>query len=298
MSYQYHNGNWRHPERQAIFLGDFIDRGPKQVESVMIARRMVENGAAIAVLGNHELNAIAWFLPDSDRPGDFLRTHRGAKGTKNSRQHEAFIAEVASDKDLHCEIIDWFLTLPLWLELPGLRVIHACWHATYIEYLKPILLPDARLSRELMPSVVLESARESEKGFPEPSPFKATEALTKGIEVQLPSGFGFDDKDGHPRTQVRVRWWDAEATDIRRAAFVEDGMRATLPDSPVPPHVSLGYAGDKPVFFGHYWLTGNPGLLSPKVACLDYSVAKAGVLCAYRWSGETTLDPTHFCWVG
>ena len=27
-------GAWRHPERQAIFVGDFIDRGPAQVRSV------------------------------------------------------------------------------------------------------------------------------------------------------------------------------------------------------------------------------------------------------------------------
>lgn len=50
---------WSHPDRQAIFLGDFIDRGPRQVETVDIVRRMVDAGNAQAVMGNHELNAIA-----------------------------------------------------------------------------------------------------------------------------------------------------------------------------------------------------------------------------------------------
>ena len=50
---------WGHPDRQAIFLGDFIDRGPRQVEAVDIVRRMVDAGNAQAVMGNHELNAIA-----------------------------------------------------------------------------------------------------------------------------------------------------------------------------------------------------------------------------------------------
>ena len=40
----------------------------------------------------------------------------------------------------------------------------------------------------------------------------------------------------------------------------------------------------KPVFIGHYWLTGEkPELLAPNVACLDWSVAKGGFLCAYSF---------------
>ncbi|MEZ5249987.1 MAG: hypothetical protein R2713_12480 [Ilumatobacteraceae bacterium] len=33
-------------------------------------------------------------------------------------------------------MIDWFRTLPLWLELPGLRVVHACWSDEHIELLR------------------------------------------------------------------------------------------------------------------------------------------------------------------
>lgn len=53
MGYEDRNGAWRHPERQAIFVGDFIDRGPQQIQTVMIARRMIEAGSAQAVMGNH-----------------------------------------------------------------------------------------------------------------------------------------------------------------------------------------------------------------------------------------------------
>ena len=42
MGYRESRRVWRHPGRKAIFVGDFIDRGPKQVETVEIARRMVE----------------------------------------------------------------------------------------------------------------------------------------------------------------------------------------------------------------------------------------------------------------
>ena len=46
-------------------------------------------------------------------------------GRKNRKQHAAFLAEVEGKPALHAEIIDWCLTLPLWLELPDLLVVHA-----------------------------------------------------------------------------------------------------------------------------------------------------------------------------
>jgi len=42
MDYREKDGVWQHPERKVIFLGDFVDRGPEQVETVDIARSMVE----------------------------------------------------------------------------------------------------------------------------------------------------------------------------------------------------------------------------------------------------------------
>ena len=75
LGYRNTAGAWRQVERQAIFVGDFIDRGPAQLRSVDIVRRMVDAGAALAVMGNHELNAIAWHTPDPRNPDDYLRSH-------------------------------------------------------------------------------------------------------------------------------------------------------------------------------------------------------------------------------
>lgn len=45
----------RHPQgRRVIFVGDLVDRGPKIVETVTLARRMVEAGQAFCVPGNHD----------------------------------------------------------------------------------------------------------------------------------------------------------------------------------------------------------------------------------------------------
>ena len=123
LGYRDTGGAYRHPSRTAIFVGDLIDgKEPRQVDSVMTVRRMVEAESALAIMGNHEFNAIAWHTPDPSRPGEFLRPHSGEVGEDNRKQHTAFLAEVEAHARLHAELTDWFLTLPLWLDLPKLRV--------------------------------------------------------------------------------------------------------------------------------------------------------------------------------
>jgi len=292
MGYQKRDGAWTHSDRQAVFVGDFIDLGPKQVETVMTVKRMVESGSALAVLGNHDLNAIAWYLPDPIDPGDYLRPHFSETwGSKNRHQHAAFLAEVESKPELHREIIDWFLTLPLWLDLAAIRIVHACWHSRFIEYLTPILLPGARLSKDLMPA----AAKDSESGSL--SVFTAVETLTKGVEIPLPVGSSFTDKYGIARTRVRARWWNEQATTYQTAALIDDVLGEALSNETHPESSRVFDASGVPVFIGHYWLTGTPNPLSNKVACVDYSVAHGGPLCAYRWQGETILKAQNFCCV-
>jgi hypothetical protein len=253
---------------------------------------------AIAPMGNHELNAIAWFLPDPENPGEFLRPHASPKwGDSNRRQHERFLLEVANKPDKHKEIIDWFLTLPLWIELPELRVVHACWHPALMGFLEPRLAPGRRLTMDLMPVVVREPENESDKDTPEPTVFKAVEALIKGIEVDLPKPHNFKDKDGRVRSRVRVRWWDENAYTYRKAAMLNEDLSSQIPDDAIPEHKRVGYSETRPLFVGHYWLTGQPAPFAPNVACVDYSVAKDGKLVAYRWDGNPILDPAGFHWV-
>ncbi len=126
-------GVFRHPERQMIFVGDFIDRGPQQREVLRIARSMCEAGAARAVMGNHEFNAIGWAAQDND--GAFLRSH----SAKNANQHAKFPDQIGENSAAHNDAIDWFRSLPVWLDLPGFRVVHACWHDGSREALMPFL---------------------------------------------------------------------------------------------------------------------------------------------------------------
>ena len=288
LGYRQKDGAYRHPDRQALFVGDFIDRGPCQLETVMTVRRMVEAGSAQAVMGNHEFNAIAWHTPDPDSPGEFLRPHAGALGRQNRHQHAAFLAEVEDTPALHTEVIDWFLTLPLWLDLPELRVVHACWHDGYMQEIGAPLTPQQQLTRRLM-------VRASREGSME---FRTIEGLTKGLEIALPDGHVFHDKDGHPRRHVRIRWWDTRASSYRDLAVMPEDLRERLPDMPIllDPRTPCDHA--KPVFFGHYWMTGVPALQSATTACVDYSAAREGPLVAYRWDGEPQLDAGKFLSVG
>jgi hypothetical protein len=296
MGYRETGGAWRQPERQVLFVGDFIDRGPQQRESVELVRRMVDAGSAQAVMGNHEFNAIAWFTEDAECPGEYLRKHHSSKyGEKNRHQHRVFLNAVEGTP-LHKEYIDWFLTLPLFLDLPELRLVHACWHPAALAHLGPYLTADNKLTHETMVKASREPEDEADKDTPELTTFKAVEAVLKGIEVPLPAPHKFYDKDGHERNRVRIRWWDNQVTDYRRAAMLPSEERAEFPPTGIPLHALIGHDG-KPVFVGHYWLTGTPEVLSDKVACVDYSVAKGGKLVAYRWDGEAKLDNGRLVWV-
>lgn len=279
LGYRESGATWRHSERRAIFLGDFIDRGAEQLDSCDIVRNMVTAGSAHAVMGNHEFNAIAWYLKDPDQPGEHLRRHTDS----NRKQHERFLAEV-EHTPRHKELIGWFLTLPLWLELDGLRVIHACWHPGYMAEIRPYLKPGHLLSK----SLVKAASREGTMAF------RTIEGLLKGLEVRLPEHVTFLDKGGHPRSKVRVCWWNDDASGKHKRAVLDDFDGVGLSDLSIPADSLIGYRDAKPLFIGHYSLSGHPTLLSPKIACVDYYAKADNPLVAYRWDGEEILDEAKF----
>jgi hypothetical protein len=288
LGYSESAGAWRHPDRAAIFVGDLIDRGPKQLATVDLVRSMVEAGTARCVLGNHEFNAIAWATRDPAHPNRFLRTH---SKHGHRKQHHAFLREVEG-KHRHAGIIAWFKTLPLWLDLGGVRVVHACWHEKSMDVLRPLLGPDHSLTEE----VIRLGSRRGEAVL-DSAVFDAIEVVCKGPEVPLPEGITFKDKEGKVRDRVRIRWWLPGATNFRDAAIVMPGDEVRFPDTPLPAewkgHPYIG----PPVLFGHYWFTGEPAVCSGQFACLDYSAARSGPLMAYRWDGERDLSSAKLAWV-
>jgi Calcineurin-like phosphoesterase len=283
LGYSESAGTWRHASRSVIFVGDLIDRGPKQLATIDLVRGMVDAGTAQCLMGNHEFNAIAWTTPDPDHPGKFLRDHHKPG---NREQHSAFL-EVVEGTPRQREITDWFKTLPLWLDLDGLRIVHACWHQASMDQMQPLMGPNQILTDEL----ILQGSRKGHWVH------KAIETICKGPEVELPAGISFKDKEGKVRTEVRVRWWQEDLSTYREAAIGPPGDMEMIPDVPMPAEWAGHPNSGPPVLFGHYWFTGTPTVISPKFACLDYSAARDGPLVAYRWDGEEELKNENLAWV-
>lgn len=188
LGYRERGGAWRHPSREALFMGDLVDRGPGVGETLALVRAMVDAGSARMVLGNHELNLLRWFTADGR--GGHLRTHdarRRAQAGATLAWCEARPAEAA-------EALRWFQDLPLFLEAGGARFVHACWHPA-----DAARIGDRRTLRQL--DWTSPAFRESPEG-------RAVETLLKGPEVSLPAGTETVDADGHRRREVRLAWWE------------------------------------------------------------------------------------------
>jgi hypothetical protein len=281
LSYKKINGVWQHAERKVIFLGDFVDRGDHQREVIDIVRPMVDNSYALSVMGNHEYNAIAYYT--ENKKGGYLRSHND----KHTKQHKAFLTAYADDSTEKESVIEWFKRLPLWLDLEGLCVVHACWDFNLISKIgKPVLTDDL-----LQQSSIKDTWQ-----------YNAIETLLKGKEIPLPNGQSFLDKDGNSRKHIRTRWWDTKAKTYRQVFFGPNDVLMHIPDDPITNDHLIDYAHDnKPVFLGHYWMKGDIQPLADNIACLDYSVADVtnpnARLVAYRWDGEQKIDTTKFVFV-
>ncbi len=284
LGYRPSGGAMRCPGRHAVFLGDYVDRGPAQFEAVDLVRRMRDAGSATALMGNHEFNAIAYATRDPADPSTHLRPRRG----HNVAQHAAFADAVTLDSPLHRELVAFLLTLPMWAEGPTWRAVHACWDADAMAALEGHLDDGHAFTPEgFLAANVTGSA-----------PYRAAETLCKGPEIDLPPGVSFRDAGGHERTRCRLRWW-ADAPRLFRDAVAEPALSRVgglLGNAPYPADARPRDADPRPVLFGHYWLTGLPDLLSPSRGCLDFSVARDGVLCAYSHDGEPALDPARLTW--
>lgn len=266
--------------RQAVFIGDLIDRGPEQVEVVDTVRAMIDAGNARCVLGNHEFNTIGYATPRRDAPGEFLRRH----SPRNEAQHREFLRQVGEGSARHRELVDWFKSLPPTLHLDSIRAVHAWWHPPHVDLVAAELPAGRAMDDDFV-----------QRAYVEGSPlWRAMEGLTKGMEIDLPAGHAFVDHGGIERHEVRTRWWLDAPRSYRDVAIVSEGQEDRVPDHPLPADYVSAPVEGAPVFVGHYWMGGAPALQSPRVACVDYSAARDGPLVAYRWDGEQDLDGRHF----
>ncbi len=282
LGYSNQAGFYRHPERTVLFIGDYIDRGPENLETVRIVRSMVAAKTAKAIMGNHEYNAIAYHTYDETNGGKPFREHSKA----NNDQHQSFLDEMKRHPDEARAALAWFKTLPLFLEESDVSFVHAAWHQPTVDMIRSQLNPDNSMTGDfLLTSFATETKENAAIGM-----------LLKGPEYSLPKGVEFKDKGGKNRTEARLAWWKSPPIKLKDGLInipnIDD-----LPDENMPSQAFNGFNSEEkaPVtFIGHYWENGTPTPLSSKIVCVDYSVAKQGVLCCYRWDGEKELRKDKF----
>lgn len=242
---------------------------------------MVEANSAVALMGNHEFNALAYHTPDGKN--SYLRPHTSIK----TGQHSATLAQFYYHQDVLKSCLKWMSQLPLTFATDEIRCVHACWDNRHIAELNKIV------EKGLTPELLQKATNKNHE-------YRVLfEEVLKGKEIDLPNGQSFLDKDGHRRDKVRLQWWLDPHTLTYHQYSISD-----LPDSDVLSAMvekvsnPLVYHSDEiPVFFGHYWLRGRLYLMRDNVCCLDFSVAKEGYLAGYRWEGEKRLSQEHFVYV-
>ena len=287
MGYARVGGVWRHPQRQALFLGDIIDRGPRIREALLLVRDMVEAGSARCIMGNHEFNALGWCTPAPAGSGQaYVREHT----ERNQRQIQATLEQFEGRAAEWDEFIDWFWALPLFMDAGPFRLVHACWDDQLIQTFAA-QYPDAT------PDVDFLQASVERDSFAD----QVFDRLLRGIGMHLPHGLKMRGGDGVTRGMFRTKFWEEAPETYGDLVFQPDDLPEHIAIRPLTYRQKrelLVYAADEPLLFvGHYWQQGTPLPLRPNLACLDYSAVKYGRLVGYRWSGEQRILRENFVWV-
>src|SRR5262245_53103022 len=251
--------------RRLVLVGDLTDRGPDSPAVVALAARLMAAGRAQMVMGNHEFNLLegkhkhgnAWYFGQEEAliPGQPVVPQR-----------------LAGDPERQAAR-DLFASLPLVLERPDLRVVHACWDPAMVEAVRheTNVLDVAnryrsRIKAELERDGVADAV-ECELARQNRNPVKV---LRSGLECRVAEPFFAGGKE---RWAGRVKWWD-------------------------------DYDDEPWCVFGHYWrrrLTGEEAgdhlfddarpfapLGRGRTMCIDYSVGK-------RWQArmDEASDPSE-----
>ena len=282
LGYREEGKSFIHDNRKAIFTGDYINRGPAIRQTVNLIRSMVENGNALAILGNHELNAILYSTLDQN--GKFFRKHLSRYKLPLLKTLDEF----SSRQKEYDEMIKWFRHLPLYLDLGEIRIVHGSWNPEHIATFEKYMAGEHKLKKSFLKEFISNPELNS-----------AITELTKGVEFQLPKDLIVRDSKGISRRSFRIKWWEpAEGKTFNEISF---SNRFKLPEYTIPKEIipSINHYTEDlpPVFFGHYCLEKEHLIIKDNLCCVDRCVVRSQTLTAYRWNGEKTLNPDNLVFI-
>ncbi|MFC5505418.1 metallophosphoesterase [Bosea massiliensis] len=191
LGYVLRDGAYVHPDgRMAAFTGDLVDGGQRNLDVVDIVRAMVIAGSGLAILGNHDFNIVAFNRRDPRRPAKFLRSH----SERHIQQCAQTQAEIDADPERGARALAFLASLPLWLELPAVRLVHAHWDLASMAALAPHLDEANALTHE---------------GFVEAAALSGSVGDARALLLSGPEAecAPYLDRSGHHRTMDRVAWW-------------------------------------------------------------------------------------------
>lgn len=282
LGYKKNGKSYSHPNRKVIFTGDYINRGPQILRTVRLIREMVENNDALAIIGNHEFNAILYST--LDKSGKSFRKHLARYKLPLMKTLDEYSGITQEYKDT----INWFRYLPFYLDLGDLRIVHGSWNSENIEIFERYKAGEPKLKKSFL-----------KEYFVNPELNKAANEIVKGIEFQVPKDLIIKDSKGISRRTFRVKWWEpALGKTFREISFSD---RFILPNYTIPPEITpeiKGYQDDlPPVFFGHFCLEKDHLIIKDNLCCVDRCVVRSQTLTSYRWSGEKILTPDNLVYI-
>lgn len=273
LGYTKTSSGYAHPERKAIFVGDFINRGPNIRKAIRTIRTMVENGNAFAILGNHEINILISHIKSKK---DLFQ--------QNDISELKTVNEFRNYPEEWNDHVKWLRTLPFFLELNGIRVVHACWSDEAVEFVKQNI-PPGKIKKETFKQI---------HKFPGSALARNVWLLTKGLQFKLPGDLKIINNKGISPRSFRLAWWENPHGKTFKELSFESKFE--LPGYTVPPQIepeSLPYPEEAPiVFFGHYCRHNGPHIIKSNVCCIDSCINGSNTLLAYRWDSETNLSET------
>jgi hypothetical protein len=256
-------------------VGDFINRGPEIRKTIRIIRAMVENGSALAILGNHEINAIIYHLKDK----------QGFSLVKQPSKYFLSLYKTINEYSLNStewrEHLKWMRSLPLYLDLGEIRVVHACWSDNAVR-VADSLYDEGKIKKKVFRKIHRKTDTEISK---------SVWLLTKGVNLKLPGDLKIISNKGISPRSIRTQWWDElEGKTFEQLSFES---KFKLPEYTVPHEilpVTYPYPENAPiVFIGHYCRGKGPHILKSNVCCVDSCVTGTKRLLAYQWNGEKEL---------
>ena len=250
-----------HPQgRRLVFVGDLVDRGPNSPQVVEDVMRMVQDGIAQCVLGNHELNILMGHAKDGN---GWLCDAYEQVGIEKGWVYQW---EKRATPEQHQKFFEFFAQLPLGLERKGdfpLRVVHALWDTKIFQNIsiQTDIGTDCLKKDELLKQSITQEEKDLIKQFKEtynlhdqktPPPFCSTMAeVDSRIQMSNPIKVATSGSEGpiagNPeylsgkyRMVERLRWWDS----------YEEGI---------------------PVVFGHYWRTTSEELSDERKRLFEHT---------------------------